>query len=56
MREAFEFLFAWTLLKLIGALPRPVALRAGGTPSIALAMLSWISAAAFILLVETSPI
>lgn len=32
------------------------ALLAGGTPSIELAMLSWISAAAFVLLVETSPI
>ena len=29
---------------------------AGATPSVELALLSWLSAAAFILLVETSPI
>jgi KDO2-lipid IV(A) lauroyltransferase len=31
MREALEFAFAWTLLKAMGALPRPVARRAGAT-------------------------
>lgn len=29
MREALEFAFAWTLLKCMGALPRPLARRAG---------------------------
>ena len=29
MREALEFAFAWTLLKTMGALPRPLARRAG---------------------------
>ncbi len=29
MREAFEFVFSWTLLKLVGLLPRPAARRFG---------------------------
>lgn len=40
----------------LGLIVYAVALVAGGTPSIELAMLSWISAAAFVLLVETSPL
>ncbi len=37
MREALEYAFAWTLLKGMGALPRPVARRAGA----AIGTLAW---------------
>lgn len=40
----------------LGLLIYAVVLLLGATPSAELAMLSWISGAAFILLVETSPI
>src|ERR1700683_1409753 len=37
MREALEYAFAWTLLKLLGALPRGMARRAGA----ALGVVAW---------------
>jgi hypothetical protein len=40
----------------LGVLVFAVALLLGATPSIELALISWLSGAAFILLVETSPI
>ena len=40
----------------IGLLVFGAALMLGATPSIELALLSWLSGAAFVLLVETSPI
>ncbi len=40
----------------LGAVVYLIALLLGATPSIELALLSWVSGAAFILLVETSPI
>ena len=40
----------------VGVVVFGVALLLGATPSIELALLSWLSGAAFVLLVETSPI
>ena len=40
----------------VGVVVFGIALLLGATPSIELALLSWLSGAAFVLLVETSPI